>query len=159
MTGEDSLHQKAKQKAFRLLAVRPRSEEELRSRLKQKGFDEEVIEATITRLRELKYLDDESFAGQWARNLGANRLFGNRRIASSLREKGIPPQLIEQAIAGLRSEISETDAILKLIRKKVKSQDIMNMDSGEKGRLARSLMGKGFPAELIYRELFLTGEE
>jgi len=153
MTGEDSLREKAKQKAFRLLAVRARSERELKSKLKEKGFDETVIGAVTERLRELRYLDDESFAEQWARNLGVNRLLGDRRIILSLKEKGIPPPLIEQAITSLRSEVSETDAMRKLIRKKLKSQSIVILDAGEKGRLARNLMAKGFPADLIYRML------
>lgn len=156
---EDSPQRKAKQKAFRLLAVRARSEKELRSKLKEKGFDETVIEDVTARFRELKYLDDESFAGQWARNLGVNKLLGDRRIVLALREKGIPPPLIEEAIAGLRDEISETEAVLKLIRKKVKSRNILELDDKEKGRLVRSLMGKGFPPDLIFNALNRSKEE
>jgi len=159
MTGDNSLQEKAKKKAFRLLSVRARSERELRSKLKEKGFDEAVIGAVIDKLREMKYLDDSSFAEQWARNLGVNRLLGDRRIKLSLKEKGIPPPLIEQAIASLRNEVSETDAIGKLIKKKLKSQRLETMDAAEKGKLARGLMGKGFPADLVWRELFITGEE
>jgi regulatory protein len=153
MTREDSLREKARQKAFRLLAVKARSEKELRSKLREKGYDETVVGEVIENLRELKYLDDESFAGQWAHNLGVNRLFGNRRIELSLREKGIQPPLIKKAIEDVRREISEADAVMLLIRKKVKSHDIMEMDTAEKGRLARNLMGKGFPPDLIFHML------
>jgi regulatory protein len=155
----DSLQEKAKQKALRLLAVRARSERELRAKLKQGGFDETVAGAVIESLRELKYLDDESFAGQWARNMGVNRLLGNRRIELSLREKGIPPPVIKKAIGEIRSEISEADAIMALIRKKGKSRDIVKMDAAEKRRLARNLMGKGFPPDLIFDMLNQSKEE
>jgi regulatory protein len=156
---DDPLLEKAKQRAFRLLAVRARSEKELRSKLKEKGFDEIVIGEVTARFRELNYLDDESFSGQLARNLGLNRLLGDRRIASALREKGIPSEMIEKAIAGLRDEISEAEAVQKLIRKKVKSRKIMEMDNKEKGRLARSLIGKGFPPDLIFSALNRSKEE
>lgn len=156
---ENSLQEKAKQKAFRLLAARARSEKELRSKLKEKGFDETVIGGVTARLLELKYLDDESFAGQWARNLGVNKLLGDRRIALSLQEKGIPQPLIKEAIAGLRREISETEAILKWIRKKVRSRNILKLDDGEKRRLAGSLMGKGFPPDLIFNMLKRSKED
>jgi regulatory protein len=156
---ENSLQEKAKQKAFRLLAARTRSEKELRSKLKEKGFDETVIGEVTARFLELKYLDDESFAGQWARNLGVNKLLGDRRIALSLQEKGIPQPLIEEAIAGLRREISETEAILKWIRKKVRSRNILKLDDGEKRRLAGSLMGKGFPPDLIFNMLKRSKED
>jgi len=159
MTGGDSLQEKAKQKAFRLLAVRARSEKELKSKLKEKGFDEAIVGEVTARLRELKFLDDKSFAGQWARNLGVNRLLGDRRITLSLREKGIPPPLIEEAIAGLRGEMSETEAMMSWVRKKMKSQDIAKMDVGDKRRLAASLMGKGFPPDLIFNMLNRSKEE
>lgn len=147
---EEAIQEKAKKKALRLLAARGRSEKEIRSKLKEMGFDEAVTGEVTARLYELKYLDDELFARQWARNLGVNRLFGDRRIASSLREKGIPPPLIEDAIAALRSEMSEIEAVMILIRKKAACHNLMNMDDKIKRRLFGSLMGKGFPAALIF---------
>jgi len=148
--GENPLCEKAKRKAFQLLSVRARSEKELRAKLKEKGFDETVVGEVTERFRELKYLDDESFAGQCDRNLGENKLLGNRRIELSLREKGIHPLLIKKAIDNVRREISEADAAMKLIRKKIKSRDIKKLDYGEKRRIACSLMGKGFPPDLIF---------
>jgi regulatory protein len=159
MTGDDTLQEKAKQKAFRLLAVRARSEKELKSKLVEKGFDEAIVGKVAARLLELKYLDDRSFAGQWARNLGVNKLFGDRKIVSALREKGISLPLIEEAMTGLRNEISETEAMMKRVRKKVKSQSIAKMDVGDKRRLAASLMGKGFPPDLIFNMLNRSKEE
>lgn len=159
MTGGDFLREKAKQKAFRLLAVRARSEKELRVKLKEKGFDEAIVGEVAERLRELKFLDDESFAVQWARNLGVDKLFGNRKIALSLREKGIPPPLIEKAIDEVRREVSESDAIMTWIRKRRTAHDIMEMGVREKRRLAGSLMGKGFPPDLIFYLLNQSKEE
>lgn len=146
---EDPLHEKAKQRAFRLLAVRARSEKELRIKLKERGFDESVVGDVTARLRELKYLDDESFARGWARNLAVNRLLGNRRIEESLREKAIPRELIEQVITEVREELSEQKALRELIRKKV-DKSTLKMDDREKRRLARSLIGKGFAPDLVF---------
>jgi regulatory protein len=155
---ENLLYEKAKQRAFRLLALRARSEKELRSKLKEKGFDESVVEAVAERLRELKYLDDESFAGQWAHNLAVNRLLGNKRIETSLREKGVPRALREQVITEVREEISEQEAIRALIRKK-EEKSAIKRDEKEKRRLARSLMVKGFPPDLIFDMLITSKEE
>jgi regulatory protein len=155
---ENLLYEKAKQRAFRLLALRARSEKELRSKLKEKGFDESVGEAVAERLRELKYLDDESFARQWAHNLAVNRLLGNKRIETSLREKGVPRALREQVITEVREEISEQEAIRALIRKK-EEKSAIKRDEKEKRRLARSLMVKGFPPDLIFDMLITSKEE
>ena len=141
--------EKAKQRAFRLLAMRPRSEKELRAKLKEKGFDESVVAEVAARLRELNYLDDESFARQWARNLAVNKLFGNRRIEAGLMEKGIPQPLIRQVLTEVRKELAEREAIILLIRKKV-DNGAGKMDDREKRRLAQSLMGKGFPPGLVF---------
>lgn len=99
---EDNSREKAEQKAFRLLSIRGRSIKELRSRLKEKGFEEPVAEEVIARLIELKYLDDESFASQWAQNLAVNRLYGNRRIEVSL-SWGLPGHSICKSVVGLGS--------------------------------------------------------
>jgi regulatory protein len=149
MIEENLLHEKAKQRAFRLLAIRARSEKELRTKLKEKGYDESVVGDVTARLRELRYLDDESFAKSWARNLAVNRLWGNIRIEASLRDKGIPRELIERVIREVREELSEQKALRALIKKKAKSLT-MKMDDRNKRRLARSLMGKGFPLDLIF---------
>jgi len=148
MIEEKLLHEKAKQRAFRLLAIRARSEKELRTKLKEKGYDESVVGDVTARLRELRYLDDESFARGWARNLAVNRLWGNIRIEASLRDKGIPRELIERVIREVREELSEQKALRELLKKNEGVRSL-KMDAGDKRRLARSLMGKGFPLDLI----------
>ena len=155
---EDFLHEKAKQKAFRLLTIRARSEKELRTKLKEKGYDESVVGDVTARLRELRYLDDESFARGWARNLAVNKLWGNIRIEASLRDKGIPKELIERVIGEVREEFSEQKALRALLRKKEGSRSL-KMDAGDKRKLTRSLMGRGFPLDLIFDVLRTPKED
>ncbi|MBN1548830.1 MAG: regulatory protein RecX [Syntrophaceae bacterium] len=145
----DSFYENAKKRAFRLLAVRARSEKELLTKLLEKGYDAAVVRDVIARLRDLKYLDDESFAREWARNLAVNRLFGNRRIETSLREKGLPRELIEQVITEVRQELSEKKALMALVRKK-ENKISVKMGKKEKNRLAQSLIGKGFSPDLVF---------
>ena len=47
----------AKQKAFRLLSMRPHSEKELEKKLREKGFPAVVIKETLEKLYDLKYLN------------------------------------------------------------------------------------------------------
>ena len=108
----------ARQKAYRLLSLRPHSEKELEKKLREKGFPAVVIKETLEKLHDLKYLNDASFATGWARNLAINKLWGNRKIISSLQEKGIGAQLIDEAIAAARLEISEEEAIAILVKKR-----------------------------------------
>jgi regulatory protein len=143
----------AKQKAYRLLSLRPHSEKELGKKLKEKGFSPVVIKEALEKLHELKYLDDASFACQWARNVAVNKLWGNRKIIVSLQEKGILAELISTAIDEARREISEEEAITFLIKKKASKKKLDALDLKEKKRIFQNLLGRGFPAGLILNKL------
>ncbi|MDQ3941095.1 MAG: RecX family transcriptional regulator, partial [Actinomycetota bacterium] len=59
------LRKEAMERAGRMLALRPRTEKEMRDRLREADFDDEVVEDTIVRLVELNLLDDHAFALDW----------------------------------------------------------------------------------------------
>jgi len=149
----------AKQKAYRLLSLRSHSEKELEKKLREKGFPAVVIKETLEILHDLKYLNDASFAGQLARNLAVNKLWGNRKIIASLLEKGIAAQLIDDAIAAARLEISEEEAITVLVKKKTAKKKSAAFDVKEKHKIFQSLMGRGFPPGLILNKLGKAAEE
>jgi len=149
----------AKQKAFLLLSLRPHSEKELEKKLREKGFPAVVIKEALEKLHDLKYLNDASFANGWARNLAVNKLWGNRKIITSLREKGVATQFIDAAIAAARLEISEEEAITVLVRKKAAKKKPVAFDIKEKQRIFQNLMGRGFPPGLILNKLGKAGEE
>ena len=154
---EDPLYAKARDTAFRFLALRPHSEAEIRRKLKEKGSSGEVIARVMIRLKELKYIDDATFARGWAKSRADGRLWGDRRIAAGLKEKGVPPEVIAETLAEIRLEIDEGEALRQLLMKKLRGRDIITLDIREKRRLAQMLAARGFPPGLIFREL-KTGE-
>ncbi|HON59741.1 MAG TPA: RecX family transcriptional regulator [Smithella sp.] len=143
----------ATQKAYRLLSLRPHSERELEKKLREKGFPAVVVKETLEKLHDLKYLNDASFARQWARNLVVNKLWGDKKAAASLREKGIVDDLINAALEKAREEISEEEAIEILIKKKAARRKTAALDFKEKQKIFRALMGRGFPPGLILNKL------
>ena len=149
----------AKQKAYRLLSMRPHSEKELEKKLREKGFPAVVIKEALEKLYDLKYLDDASFAVQWARNLAINKLWGDKKIFVNLREKGVEAELISAAVEEARREISEEEAIAFLIKKKASRKKLDILDLKEKKRIFQSLMGRGFPPGLILKKLGKTAQE
>ena len=149
----------ARQKAYRLLSLRPHSEKEMEKKLREKGFPAVVIKETLEKLHDLKYLSDASFAIGWARNLAVNKLWGNRKIIASLQEKGIAAQLINDAIATARIEIAEEEAIAVLVKKKAAKKKPAAFDVKEKHKLYQGLMGRGFPPGLILNKLGKAAEE
>jgi regulatory protein len=143
----------AKQKAFRLLSLRPHSEKEMEKKLREKGFPAVVVKETLEKLHDLKYLNDASFSAQWARNLVVNKLWGNKKIALSLREKGFATDLIDSSIEQAREELPEEEAIEILIRKKAAKRETSALDFKEKQKIFQTLMGRGFPPGLILNKL------
>jgi regulatory protein len=156
---DDPLFERAEAKVYRLLALRAHSEKELRDKLRKGGFSAPVVAGVIERCRESGYLNDENFARQRARALAVNRLASNRRIALDLSERGISEELGRRAIAEVRAEIGEEDAVERLLRKKARGRALTGMGDREKMRLARGLTGKGFPTGLIIRKLKELKEE
>lgn len=155
---DDPVYEKGLQKAYQLLAVRARSEKELRTKLKEKKFDGQVIGRVVARLYELNYLDDEAFARQWARRLAMDRLSGNRRIEMSLQEKGVDRTTCEKVLAEIRQEAPERQAIRQIIRKKLKGEKLQRHDGRGKRSLAQHLLGRGFTPDLIYEIIRETQE-
>jgi len=86
----------AREAALRLLTVRERSAVELRSRLRQKGFDAEVIVAVLDRLQESALQDDGRFAAQFAQAALARGMAG-RRVQAELRARGVAKELAAEA--------------------------------------------------------------
>lgn len=152
---EDGEFIRASQKAYRLLGIRAHSEMELRRKLKSGKFSSAAVEEVLQRCRELDYIDDARFARARARALASGKLFGNRRIAFDLRERGVSGDIVDAAIAEIDEEIAEEERIRLFLEKQrpVKTTGENNGDPSaqfkEKARVIRNLMGRGFSLELI----------
>ena len=104
------------QKALQFIQYRPRSVEETRRRLNEKGFSSDVIESTIDKLLEKKWLDDLDFAKQWIENRNTFRPRSERLLAYELRLKGLADDKIKQALekfAGDENELAYQAGIKK----------------------------------------------
>ncbi|TAK29372.1 MAG: hypothetical protein EPO21_21580 [Chloroflexota bacterium] len=84
--------------AVRYLSYRPRSEREVRMRLRRGNFAPEHVERVLETLRRYGYVDDAGFARYWkeARDQFSPR--GSRLVAMELRQKGIDRDVIEDVV-------------------------------------------------------------
>jgi regulatory protein len=87
-----------KDRALGLLAVRSRSREELHRRLLRAGYGPEEVESTLADLERVGLIDDERFAREVAGHEFGRRGMGRRAVMSSLRQKGVPPDLAERTL-------------------------------------------------------------
>jgi regulatory protein len=103
--------QSAKDRALGLLAVRWRSREELRRRLRQAGYQPEDLERALSDLSEAGLIEDSRFAREVVRDHATRRLAGDRAIRSALRGKGVSPELAEQALGEAGDEAERARAL------------------------------------------------
>ena len=97
--------------ALRFLGARPRTQWELRRRLQRSGADDDVLEAALTRLADLGYVDDEAFVRWWSEQRDRHAPRGRRLIEAELRQKGVPREVIER-LREAPLERAEEDAAL-----------------------------------------------
>jgi regulatory protein len=105
MVKTNNLH-RSYNSAVRLLGYRPRSEAEVRQRLRQRGFDGDSIEKTVLKLKNQGLLDDTAFARFWKENRDAFRPRSRRLTRIELQKKGLENSIIENIL----SELDEGDA-------------------------------------------------
>ena len=134
----------AMERAGRMLALRARSEKEMRDRLVEAEFDDEVIDATVERLYELDLLDDAAFALQLIEERGRKKGLGPRALLTELEAKGVDRATAEEAlgIAGVDEEGMATEQAAKLMRK------VINRPLREQAiKLQQMLVRRGFSYE------------
>lgn len=139
----------ARERAYRLLAVRDRSEQELRQRLARIGFAPDVVEATISVLKRQKYLDDRSFAERFARSQLATRPIGRRELERQLLQKGLNEELVRETLDRIYQDETEDrlawGEALRRIRRYRSEQDRNKV----KNRVVSFLARRGFDWQAI----------
>ena len=101
--------QKAQEYSFRYLSYRPRSTGELRSYLRRKGFDHQLIYMVIDDLQNRDYLNDSDFAQFWIEQRQTHRPRGTFALRYELLQKGVAPEIIDAALV----DIDEKDAAMR----------------------------------------------
>jgi regulatory protein len=86
----------AKEAALRILARGPRTEREVDSRLRERGYLGEAVARAIERLRRVSLLDDRAFVRSFLRTELFKAAQGKRLLEMKLRRRGIPDALIRE---------------------------------------------------------------
>jgi regulatory protein len=138
----------AKKYSFDLLSRSPKSEKEIRTKLKQKKISESNIVKVITSLKDLKFLDDENYAKLFLESKLRNNPAGKIVIKNKLREKGIDKELIEESLENFYDDALEEkkaeSILLKYLKKKSK-EDKFKL----KQKCFQHLVSKGFSFDLV----------
>lgn len=100
--------------ALRFIRYRARSEWEVENKLRQRGYSQEVIQKTISTLKEKGFIDDEKFAYLYAYDNLTLHYKGPFRIRYELRQLHVDEYTIEDAIKKVVSEVDVSEIIKKI---------------------------------------------
>ena len=141
------------QRAVKLLAAKPRSIEELRERLLEKGWADEVaVEYALAKLKEYGYLDDERFAFGFASYRVKQKPVGRQRLARDLQTKKISKETADAALELVYQETPEEELIARAIEKRIRLRGRPTTRQETKS-LYDHLLRLGFSYDLIIRKV------
>jgi regulatory protein len=141
------------QKALRILAVKPRSEAELRERLlRVEGAGEDLVTDCMERLRRMGYINDRAFAESFLNQRTAARPLGRRRLERELANKKVSSDTARRALDRLADQTSDEVLIDRAIAKRLRSSSAPS-DRQSARRWFSHLARLGFEYELIARKL------
>jgi regulatory protein len=129
--------------AVRLLSYRMRSCNELKKRLIEKKYPENLIDKTIDKLLEMGYLNDLEFAEAFAHDKVNNRMIGPIALRNEFGPYYIDSEVIDRAISSVYNNFPTKKLIEQLIAKK-KFKPGSRLDQKTKKRLIDFLKRKGF---------------
>jgi len=116
ITSQEELN-KAQAYALMLLGYRERSLREIKIRMRQKGYEEKLVEKVVKYLKDRNLINDKRFTQLWAESR-IKKGYGRWRIQSELEQKGVNREITDEILKDLYSGIDEVQVALDLVEKK-----------------------------------------
>lgn len=139
-----------------LLSLRLRTEGEIREKMLGRGYLAEVIEEVITRLRDLKYIDDRRYAEVYLDNFKRFKTYGQFFIKQKMFQKKLPRDIVEAVIEeGL--PLDEEMAIAQRFLAKNFPGFMTakkSLDYEDKQKIAHRMAARGFSGRVVSKAVF-----
>src|SRR5215213_6594611 len=103
--------------ALRLLAMSPRSEKELRDRLKRRGFKRTAVDAAMTRVGEMGYVNDAAYAKFFVEARQTSTPRSRRALTFELSRKGVDRETAASSV----EEVSDADAAYRAAQRRMRA--------------------------------------
>ncbi len=140
---EDELRS-ARERALDLLSAAEQTSGTLRQKL-LRWYGEEAVEAAVLRMEELGLINDLDYGRRYAADAVNLRGWPRRRIAMELQKKGVPAEVIEEALADITEE-TEIETACRLLEGPYRGK---LRDRKERDKVKAALQRRGFSYEVI----------
>jgi regulatory protein len=118
--------------ALRLLARRPYSVAELKTKLSRRSETSSVVSETLGKLREYGMADDEKFSEAFASSRLQNDGFGRSRVLRDLRAKRVPAPVAEKAVEKTFAKTEEPKLASQFLLRKYRNKDLRELLKDQK---------------------------
>ena len=145
----DIIGKRAKKRAMHLLEKMDRTEQQLRKKLLESEYPEDLAEEAIAYVKRFHYVDDARYADSYVRLKGAAKSRG--KLLAELQNKGIDRELACRVLSEYEDERDEQQMILELMRKR--NYDPQTASLQEQRRMYGYLMRRGFQSADICRAM------
>jgi regulatory protein len=138
--------------AVAALGRRMRSVAELKRLLRPRveadtEYGQTLVELVIRRLKDRGYLNDASYAAAYSSFRRDNEKFGQRRVITELKIRGVHGEVIEKAVASAYDQVSDEKQAREYLRRK---RLLKPKNQKEAARVFRQLTRAGFAAKTIF---------
>jgi regulatory protein len=144
----DKTRARALNNAYALLRQRPRSDAEIRDRLKLKGYDAAVIDNIVGLLTKAGHINDAKFARMWVESRMRSNPMGDIVLRRELKDKGVSESIVEAALAHKKSEYDEHSIALEMAKERFARLKKIDRRKAIK-RVYDFLLRRGFRFDLV----------
>lgn len=130
---------KARGKAIKYIMYKFRTEHEVRNKLLELEFNEDIIDKVIFDLIELEYINDNEYVKKFIESNKKSKKNSKSMIKLKLRDKGIDIVTIDKYF--IENDFNEIDTIKNILLKKRFSS---NLEYEEKNKIIAYCVRKGF---------------
>lgn len=143
---QEILMPRAKKRAMHILEKVDRTKKQLYDKLSLNGYPKECIEAAIAYVEGYHYIDDLRYARNYVRYHQEKK--SSQRLKMDLMKRGVPKELIEQALEE-EYQSDESEQIAQLLRKR--KYVAHDADQSEFRRQYQFLLRRGFKSSDILK--------
>ena len=109
-----------------------------------------LVELVVRRLKDQGYLNDAKYALAYSTFRRDNEKYGQRRVVTDLKSKGVVGEILEEAVAVSFREVDEEKQAREYLRRKRLQKP---QDKKQAARVFRQLMRAGFDSKTIFKIL------
>ncbi|MDP2691189.1 MAG: regulatory protein RecX [bacterium] len=131
--------------ALKSLSIKRQTEHEMREKIRNR-FPNADLDTVITRLKELDYLDDQSFASAFIRHRSLSSPRGSYALRQELKRKGVSEADMESALSHFEDE---EEAVIESLARKKWAQIREANAFKKRQKLQRFLLSRGFAVSSV----------